>query len=67
MKDLTYCTAADCPSTECRIKLANNDIQPGTILSMTDFSCECRFYIGWMYSRLEEDEDGHFYFREEGE
>ena len=55
MKDITYCTSTDCPSKECKIKLTNNKFQPGTILSMADFSGQCRFYIGWLVDMAEAD------------
>lgn len=55
MKDITYCTSADCPSTECEIKLTNNKFEPGTILSMADFSGVCRFYIGCILDQIAEE------------
>lgn len=56
MKDVTYCVSADCPSTECKLKLTNNDIPDGTIISMADFSGTCRFYIGWLLEKIEDGE-----------
>lgn len=56
MKDVTYCASVDCPSTECKIKLKNNDIPDGTIISMADFSGTCRFYIGWLLEKIEDGE-----------
>ena len=55
MKDITYCTSVACPSKECKIKLTNNEFEPGTILSMADFSGTCRYYIGWLVEEVEED------------
>lgn len=56
MKDITYCTSVACPSTDCKIKLKNNDIPSGTIISIADFSGTCRFYIGWILSEIEDGE-----------
>ena len=56
MKDITYCASADCPSTDCKIKLCNNKFKPGDIISMADFSGVCRFYIGWLVDEIEEVE-----------
>lgn len=55
MKDITYCTATDCLSTDCKIRLLNNKFEPGTILSMADFSGTCRYYIGWLLDQVEEE------------
>ena len=55
MKDITYCTSVACPSKDCKIKLLNNKFPPGTILSMADFSGQCRFYIGWLVDEMEEE------------
>lgn len=55
MKDITYCTSVACPSKECKIKLSNNKFPPGTILSVADFSGQCRFYIGWLVDEAEEE------------
>lgn len=56
MKDATYCVSADCPLTECRLKLTNNKFEPGEIISMADFSGTCRFYIGWLLEKIEDGE-----------
>ena len=58
MKDVTYCASADCPSTECKIKLTNNKskFEPGEIISMADFSGMCRFYVGWLLTKIEDGE-----------
>ena len=56
MKDVTYCVSSDCPSTECKLKLKNNDIPAGTIISMADFSGTCRFYVGWLLEKIEDGE-----------
>ena len=56
MNDITYCSSTDCPSKECKIKVFNNTFAPGDLISMSDFSGVCRFYIGWLVSV--EDEDG---------
>ncbi len=56
MKDITYCSSTDCPSKECKIKVLNNKFEPGTIISMADFSGTCRFYIGWMLDQITEEE-----------
>lgn len=54
MNDITYCTSIDCPSKDCKVKLLNNKFAPGTILSMSDFSGICRYYIGWVLSQIED-------------
>ena len=56
MKDITYCASTDCPSTECRIRIKNTHFPPGTVISMADFSGVCRFYIGWVLSKIEDGE-----------
>lgn len=56
MKDITYCSSFDCPSTECKIKILNNKFEPGEIISMADFSGVCRFYIGCILQDLEEEQ-----------
>ena len=56
MRDITYCTSTDCPSTECKIKVLNNKFQPGAVISMADFSGTCRFYIGWLLDKIREGE-----------
>lgn len=58
MKDVTYCASADCPSTECKLKLTNNKnkFEPGEIISMADFSGTCRFYIAWLLEKIEDGE-----------
>lgn len=53
MRDITYCAFIDCPSRECRIKVLNNKFQPGEIISMADFSKECRFYVGYWLGKGE--------------
>lgn len=55
-KDITYCTATECPSKECKIKIANNKFEPHETISMADFAPVCRFYIGWVVSKTEADE-----------
>ena len=57
MKNITYCTAIECPSTECRIKVSNNHFNAEDIISMADFSGVCRFYIGWVLSKIEGEEE----------
>lgn len=57
MKDITYCSAKECPSTECKIKLTNNHFEPHEIISMADFAGTCRFYIGWILSEMGEVEE----------
>ena len=57
MKDITYCSSTDCPSTECKIKILNNKFEPGEIISMADFSGQCRFYIGCVLDMIEQEED----------
>ena len=56
MKDITYCASTDCPSKECKIKILNNKFQPGDVISMADFSGVCRFYIGWIVSKLADEQ-----------
>lgn len=56
MRDTTYCSSTDCPSTECKIKILNNKFEPGTIISMADFSGQCRFYIGNLVELVAERE-----------
>lgn len=56
MKDITYCSSTDCPSKECKIKVLNNKFKPGEIISMADFSGQCRFYIGWLLEKIEDGE-----------
>lgn len=56
MKDITYCSSADCPSKECKIRVQNQKFPPGTIISMADFSGVCRFYIGWLVDELEAED-----------
>ena len=56
-KDITYCAAQECPSTECKIKVTNNHFEAGDIISMADFSGVCRFYIGWILSKMEGEEE----------
>jgi len=59
MADITYCSSTSCPSKECKIKVLNNKFNPGDLISIADFSGTCRFYIGWMISEVEkEDNDG---------
>ena len=56
MRDITFCASTDCPSKECKIKLQNNKFEFGEIISMADFSGQCRFYIGWLLEKIEEGE-----------
>ena len=56
MKDITYCSSADCPSKECKIRAQNQKFPPGTIISMADFSGTCRFYIGCILNQITEEE-----------
>ena len=44
--DITFCNADDCPSEDCRIKVANNLFPPHTPISIADFRGECRYYVG---------------------
>lgn len=61
MNDITYCTSADCPSKDCKIKLLNNKFQPGELISMADLSDECPDY----YSDYDPQYcDGHFCSRD---
>lgn len=53
MRDITFCTSADCPSKDCKIKVTNNKFKPGEIVSMADFSGVCRYYIGWLIDKIE--------------
>ena len=46
MKNITYCTAIECPSTECRIKVSNNHFSSNDYVSVADYAGVCRFYIG---------------------
>ena len=55
MKDITYCASADCPSTECKIRVKSQKFPPGTIISMADFSGVCRFYIGCILDQITEE------------
>ena len=57
MRDVTFCSSTDCPSKECKLKVLNNKFDPGEIISIADFSGECRFYVGWVLSQLEETKD----------
>ena len=57
MRDITYCSSADCPSKDCKIKIKNNKFQPGEIISMADFSGTCRYYIGWILKGIESGEE----------
>lgn len=56
-KDITYCIADECPSTECKVKITNNHFNKDDIISMADFSGVCRFYIGWVLSEIEGEEE----------
>lgn len=58
MRDITYCSSTDCPSTECKIKVLNNKFNPGEIISMADFGGVCRFYIGYLVDKTEEAHNG---------
>lgn len=55
MRDITYCTAQECPSTECKIKITNNHFTSDELVSVADFAGVCRFYIGWILSEVEND------------
>lgn len=55
MKDITYCSSTDCPSTECKIKVLNNKFNAGEIISMADFSGVCRFYVGYVLDLIEQE------------
>lgn len=57
MRDVTFCSSPDCPSTECRLKLTNNKFEPHELISEADFSGVCRFYIGYQLLGIEESED----------
>jgi len=57
MRDITFCSNKECPSKECKIKIANNHFQAGDIISMADFSGVCRFYIGWVLNEMEGEEE----------
>lgn len=57
MRDITFCSATECPSTECKIKLTNNHFETHEIISMADFAGTCRFYIGWVLSEIGEVEE----------
>ncbi len=56
MKDVTYCAATDCPSSDCKLKLEHNKFRPGDVISMANFCDVCRYYIGWVLSQIEEEE-----------
>lgn len=56
MKDITFCASSDCPSPDCKLKLRNNHFEPGEMFSVADFSGVCRYYIGWLISRIEKEE-----------
>lgn len=57
MRDITYCSAKECPSTECKIKVTNNTFSPHEVISIADFAGVCRFYIGWVLAKVEEVEE----------
>ncbi len=57
MRDITFCSAKECPSTECHIKVTNNKFEPHEIISIADYSGVCRFYIGWVLTKIEEGEE----------
>ena len=57
-RDITFCSSTDCPSTECKIKVLNNKFEPHEIISIADFSGVCRFYIGWLVTMIESEEEG---------
>lgn len=57
MRDVTFCSSTDCPSKECRLKVLNNKFEPGELISMADFSGECRFYAGCVLSKMEDVKD----------
>lgn len=46
MRDVTFCSSPDCPSRECKLKVENNKFESGEIISIADFSEECRCYVG---------------------
>lgn len=55
MKDITYCASVDCPSKDCKIKILNNKFEPDEVVSMADFSETCRYYMGWLVEKAEEN------------
>lgn len=57
MLDITYCTSTDCPSKDCKIKVISKEFKPKQIISMADFSCVCRYYIGWALSKIEDEHE----------
>ena len=56
MTDVTWCVSEDCPSEDCRIHVRQCKAQPGELISMADFSTECRYYIGWVLEQIESED-----------
>ena len=54
MTDVTWCTSADCPSQDCKISIRK--CKEKGLISMADFSGECRYYAGWVLSEIEKVE-----------
>ena len=54
-KDITYCSSKDCPSKDCERKISNNHFEDGELISVSDLSGVCRYYIGWLASKVEND------------
>ena len=55
MTDVTWCVSKDCPSEDCRIHIRQCKAEPGELVSMADFSGQCRYYIGWVLEQIESE------------
>lgn len=55
MTDVTWCVSADCPSEDCRIHIRQCKAKPGELVSMADFSGQCRYYVGWVLEQIESE------------
>lgn len=52
--DITFCDTGDCPFTECQRHKKNlKGQQKSVIISVSNFGCVCRKYIGWLLLNIE--------------
>lgn len=54
--DVTYCSNAGCPFSDCDIHLKRiKELKPDRPISIADYGIKCKRYVGWIALKMKEN------------